>query len=97
MQCRQLSEVVYPVEKATLLMEVEMEANGELDPDCWTSEITSVTQELDPDHKTLEEGTVTLEFDPGEGKCVNVGITKDLLDSGVNGRKVTCIVIVLMK
>ena len=38
LEYRQVTEEVYPVEKATDLMEVEVEANGELDPDCWTSD-----------------------------------------------------------
>ena len=42
--------------EATLLIEVEMEVDGVWDPDCWTSEITSLTQELDPDDRALEKG-----------------------------------------
>ena len=88
-----------PVEKSNLLMEVEMEASGQLDPDCWTSETTSVTQELDPVCKTSEEGTVTQKFDQGggNGHLWKVGLTKELLNPEFNGRKIRCIVIVLMK
>ena len=69
-----------------------------MDPDCWTSDITSVTQEFDPDYKTSEEDTVTQELDPGggNGDLQKVGQTMDLLDPGLNGRRVTCISIVLM-
>ena len=75
-----------------------MEANGELDSDCLTSEIPSVTQELDPDYKASEKGKVTQELDPGggNGDLWKAGPTMDLLDPGLNGRKITCIVIILM-
>ena len=70
-------------------MEVEVEANRELDPDCWTSEITSVTQDLAPHYRTSEEGTVTQELAPGggNGDLWKVGLTKDLLDLWLNGKK----------
>ena len=59
----------YPGEgkEATLLMEVEVGADGELDPYCCTSEMTSLTRDFDPDHKFSEEGTVTQDLDPGGG------------------------------
>ena len=62
-ECRQANEVVNPVEKAILLMEVEMEVNGEFNLGCWTSDMILRTQKLDPDCKTSKEGTVTQEFD----------------------------------
>ena len=58
-----------------------------------------VKREVDPDQRILEEGTIALKLDTDRGSGVvrKVGLTKDLLDPGLNSRKVYCSVIMLMQ
>ena len=78
-------------------MEAKRESDVGFDLDYWTLEKTLLTQDLNPGCKMSEDGTITQEFEPcrGNGDPQRDGLTMDILETGLKGRKVNCIVILL--